>query len=227
MQQRDLFSSIVQLKVKHQLLHNYSFDDQTSMKILDIQRHTVNIRNSLIHQRKLLVYFLIHLRKCMQQLQDINGTFSKYSYIRYSRNIIWEIARNFIENFFRVYQEYIMEMFHGYSTNICLPGGDKHYIVAEEKSLFCRTYQYKADTLIYSCVEEYLFLDILVCFREFPLFVILLLKPSFYLCFSSYLLFRYCRVAKFSRFQEKGFITGLRKMFFTLIPVTTGKSFIK
>ena len=88
-------------------------------------------------------------------------------------------------------------MLHGYSTNICLPGGDKHYITAEEKSLFFRTYRYKADTLIYSCVEEYLFLDILVCFREFLLLVILLLKPSLYLCFSSYVLFRYCRVAKF------------------------------
>ena len=55
-----LFSSIVQLKVKHQLLHNYSFDDGTSMKILGFQRDTVNMKNSLIHQRNLPLYFLIH-----------------------------------------------------------------------------------------------------------------------------------------------------------------------
>ena len=35
------------------------------------------------------------------------------------RNIPW----NFIVNFFRIYWEYLKEMFHEYSTNIYLPGG--------------------------------------------------------------------------------------------------------
>ena len=33
------------------------------------------------------------------------------------------IPRNFIGNFFRIYREYIMGMFHKYYTNIYLPGG--------------------------------------------------------------------------------------------------------
>ena len=33
------------------------------------------------------------------------------------------IPRNFIEKFFQIFSEYIMGMFHEYSTNICLPGG--------------------------------------------------------------------------------------------------------
>ena len=33
------------------------------------------------------------------------------------------IPRNFKGNFFRIFWEYIMEMFHEYSTNIYLPGG--------------------------------------------------------------------------------------------------------
>ena len=33
------------------------------------------------------------------------------------------ITRNFIGNFFRIFREYIMELFHEYSTNIYLPGG--------------------------------------------------------------------------------------------------------
>ena len=61
----DLCSSIVQLKVKHQLLHSCGFDDQTSMKILEFQRHTVNIRNNLIHQRKITIVFLDHLKISM------------------------------------------------------------------------------------------------------------------------------------------------------------------
>ena len=32
------------------------------------------------------------------------------------------IRRNFIGNFFRIYLEYIVGMFHQYSTNRCLPG---------------------------------------------------------------------------------------------------------
>ena len=32
------------------------------------------------------------------------------------------IPRNFIGNFFRIFWEYIMGMFHEYSTNIYLPG---------------------------------------------------------------------------------------------------------
>ena len=33
------------------------------------------------------------------------------------------ISRNFIGNFFRMFWEYIMGIFHEYSTNIYLPGG--------------------------------------------------------------------------------------------------------
>ena len=33
------------------------------------------------------------------------------------------ISQNFIENFFQIFREYIMAMFHEYFTNIYLPGG--------------------------------------------------------------------------------------------------------
>ena len=32
------------------------------------------------------------------------------------------ILRNFMGNFFRIFWEYIMGMFHEYSSNMCLPG---------------------------------------------------------------------------------------------------------
>ena len=121
--QCDLFSSVEQLKVKHQLLHNCSFDDQTSMKILDFQRQTVNIRNSLIHQRKLLLFFLIHLKNACNIRGIFIGTFREYSYIQYSRNIIWEYFPEFQRAFFRIFLGYIMRMFHEYSTNMYLPDG--------------------------------------------------------------------------------------------------------
>ena len=114
--QCDLISSIVQLKVKHQLLHNFSFDDQTSMEILDFQRHTVNIRNSLVHQRKLLLYFLTHLKNTC----NIRRIFMEHSgnvpIFSIPGTLFGNIPQNSIRNFFGIFWEYIMEMLHVYFT---------------------------------------------------------------------------------------------------------------
>ena len=120
--QCDLFSSIVQLKIKHWLLHNCSFDDHTSMKILDPQRHTVNIRDSHIHQRKLLLHFLIHLKKrhvtFVEYSWSIQGIFLHSIFLEHYFGIPGIIQ----ETFFQISREYIMGMLHEYSTNIYLPG---------------------------------------------------------------------------------------------------------
>ena len=51
---------------------------------------------------------------------NIQGIFLYSVFLEhYFENIPW----NFIENFFQIFQEYIMEMFHEYSTNMYLPGG--------------------------------------------------------------------------------------------------------
>ena len=85
------------------------------------------------------IEFLILLKKCMYLLQDIHGTFMEYSCIQYSRNIpqgifvysifpehsSMNVPRNFVGKVFRIFREYIMGMFHEYSTNIYLPGGYK------------------------------------------------------------------------------------------------------
>ena len=39
------------------------------------------------------------------------------------KTLFRNIPRNFIGNFFAIYWEYLMGMFHKYSTNIFLPGG--------------------------------------------------------------------------------------------------------
>ena len=121
--QCDLFSSMVQLKVKHELSHNCNFDDQTFIKILDFQRPTVHIRNSLIHQIKLLLYFLIHL----QNACNISRIFMEHSgstpIFNIPGTLFGIIPRNFVGTFLRIFREYIMGIFHEYSTNIYLPGG--------------------------------------------------------------------------------------------------------
>ena len=50
-----------------------------------------------------------------------HGNVPRIFHEKYSRNIIWEYSRNFIGNSFRILWEYIMGMFHEYSTNIYLP----------------------------------------------------------------------------------------------------------
>ena len=50
---------------------------------------------------------------------------------------IWEhynIPRNFIGNFFRIYREHSMGMFHEYSMNIYLPGNLNCLTVRKDKS---------------------------------------------------------------------------------------------
>ena len=110
--QCDLFSSIVQLNVKHQLLHNCSFDDQTSMKILDPQRHSkyqgqpYPLQKTTIAfldpPKKMHVTFVeyswsiqgiflysIFLEHYFGIPEIIQGTFSKYP-----GNISWECCTN-------------------------------------------------------------------------------------------------------------------------------------
>ena len=120
----DLFSSMVQLEIKHQLSHNCNnFDDQTSIKILDFQTHTVNIRNSLIHQRKLLMYFLIHLKNACNICRIFMEHSENIPIFNIPGTLFGNIPRNFMGNFLRIFREHIMGMFHEYSTNIYLPGG--------------------------------------------------------------------------------------------------------
>ena len=70
------------LKVKHQLLLNRSFNDQTFMKILDFQRHIVSIKNSFIHQRKLLLYFLSNQDELFCKLLKVScNVFHYYSFL--------------------------------------------------------------------------------------------------------------------------------------------------
>ena len=130
--QCDLLSSILQLKVKHQLLHNCSFDDQTSTK-----RHTLNISNSLIHQRKLLLYFLIHLKK-------IHVIFVGYS---------WNIQGIFLysifpEYYLRIFPSISQGTFSEYSGNIsweCSTNIPESYIcpVGKERRDFCQYEEFK------------------------------------------------------------------------------------
>ena len=70
------------------------------------------------------MYFLIHLKK-------MHGKFIGYSWniqgifvnSMFSEHYFGNIPRNFIGYFLRIFREYIMGMFHEYSTNIHLPGG--------------------------------------------------------------------------------------------------------
>ena len=110
----------------NQLLNNFSqwsHAYQTSMKILNFQRHSANIRNSLIRQRKLLLHFLIHLKNAC----NIHRIFMKQSgsipVFNIPGTLFWNFPRNFIGNFCRIYREYLMGMFHEYSTNMYLPRG--------------------------------------------------------------------------------------------------------
>ena len=65
-----------------------------------------------------LFYILIHLKNaCNIRRIFMEQSIREYSYIQYSRNVIWNIPRNFIGIFFRILWEYIMGMFHEYSTN--------------------------------------------------------------------------------------------------------------
>ena len=84
---------------------------QTSIKILDFQRLSENIRKSLIQQRKLLSYFLIHLKKMRVTFVAFNIT----------GILFLNIPQNLIRNFIQIYGEYIMGMLHKYSTNIYFP----------------------------------------------------------------------------------------------------------
>ena len=121
--QCDLFSSIVQLDVKHQLLQNCSFDDQTSMKILDFQRHTVNIRKTFVHYRKLLLYLLYHLKNACNIFRIFMEHSENIPIFNILGTLFGNIPRNFIEKFFQISREYIMGMFHQYYTSIHLPDG--------------------------------------------------------------------------------------------------------
>ena len=114
------------------------------MKILDFQRQTVNIRNRLIHYRKLLLYFLIHLK---------NPCNIRSIFIEHSRNVpifnipgtlFQNIPRNLIGNFLRIFRKHIMGMFHEYSTNIYLPG------VIFERIMYNNAYNYLIDNKIIS-----------------------------------------------------------------------------
>ena len=90
---------------------------KTSMKILDFQSHSADIRNNLIYYRKLLLYFCCKIRRIFMEksgnipIFNIPGTLF--------RNIL----RNFSENFFRNMLGCLKGMFHKYFTNMYLPGG--------------------------------------------------------------------------------------------------------
>ena len=88
---------------------------------LDFQRRKVNIRNSLVHQRKLLLYFLIHLK---------NTCNIRRIFMEHSRNVpifsipgtlFGNIPGDSIRNLFRISRTYITETFHEYSANIYFP----------------------------------------------------------------------------------------------------------
>ena len=82
-------------------------------EISDFQRYSANIKNSLIHY---CISWSTKKNACniyrifMEQLGNI-----------LIFNIRWTLFRsippNFIGNFFRIFREYVMGMFHKYSTN--------------------------------------------------------------------------------------------------------------
>ena len=121
--QCDFFSNVVQLKVKHQLLHNRCLDDQTSMKTLDFQRHTVNIRNSLIHPRKLILFFLIKLKNVYNFCRIFMKHSGNIPIFNIAGTLLGNFPRTYIVSCFRIFREYIMRMLHEYSMNIYLSGG--------------------------------------------------------------------------------------------------------
>ena len=88
---------------------------------LDFQRRKVNIRNSLVHQRKLLLYFLIHLKNTC----NIRRIFMEHSgnvpIFSIPGTLFGNIPGDSIRNFFRISRKYIMETFHEYSANIYFP----------------------------------------------------------------------------------------------------------
>ena len=90
------------------LIHfsQWSHTSQTSMKVLDFQKHSANIRNSLIQQRKLLLYFLIHQKKRV--------TFIEYSWNNHGI-FVYSI---FPEHYFRIFPRISLEIFSEYTGNI-------------------------------------------------------------------------------------------------------------
>ena len=54
-----------------------------------------------------------------------------------SETLFWNILRNFTGNFFRIYWEYLMGMFHEYSTNIYLPGRIEFRLDYAKRESFC------------------------------------------------------------------------------------------
>ena len=102
----------LQLKVKHQLLNNCSFDDCTYMKILGFQRHTVNIKTALSTivfldpPKKFHVTFVI----CSWNTGRI------FLYSAFLEHYFGNIPRNFIGRFFPnipgIYHGNVPRMFH-------------------------------------------------------------------------------------------------------------------
>ena len=59
---------------------------------------------------------------------DMHGIIREYSYIQHYWNIIWEYSPEVHWELYpnAIYWEYLMGMFHEYSTDIHLPGGLYH-----------------------------------------------------------------------------------------------------
>ena len=84
----------------------------TFMKISDFQKHSANIRNSLIHyciSWSNLKNTCIIQRIFMEQSRNI-------PIFNILRTLFGNIPRKFIGNFFQIFWEYIMGIFHEYST---------------------------------------------------------------------------------------------------------------
>ena len=111
----------------------WSHTYETSMKILDFQRHSANIRNKSCRLEKTTVVFLDSHKKNASNIHRIfteqSGNITMFSI---PGTFFWNIPRNFIGNIFRIHWKYLMGMFHEYSTDIHLLGGNFGNIVHKE-----------------------------------------------------------------------------------------------
>ena len=94
------------------------------MKILDFQRHTVNIRNSLIHLRKLLLYFLIHLKSACNICRIFMEHSVNISIFNIPRTLFWEYSPEFhrerFPNILGIHHENVPQIFHKHVFAWCV-----------------------------------------------------------------------------------------------------------
>ena len=88
---------------------------------LDFQRHKVNIRNSLVHQRKLLLYFLNHQKNTCNLCRIFMEHSGNAPIFSIPGILFGNIPGDSIRNFFRISRKYIMETFHECCANIYFP----------------------------------------------------------------------------------------------------------